>query len=566
MAGMTEKIVEKKNCMDCGREFAVTDRDRAFYEKMKVYGKYEIPDPVECWDCRQRRRQVYRNERNLYADKCDLCGRDMLSIYSSDKPYKVYCSQCWWGDNWDPMKYGRSFDFSQSFFGQLKNLYDEVPKLALIVLGEMQNSDYAHDAYRLKNCYLTFDGEQALDCMYGETFMQIKDCVDFLVGYKSELCYEIVNCSSCYDVDFCKFCKNCSESRFLVDCIGCKNCFACCNLHRKQYCIFNKQYSKEDYEKKVAGYNFGSFWILSEFKKEFEKFVLAQPKRAYHGVQNEDVSGDFIDNCKDVYESFDCVESRDCKFCTNLELKAHDCYDVDIWGDRLERALNCECVGAGANSLMADYYVGLNASNVFYSAFCWNGVSDMLGCCSLKHKKFCIFNKEYSENEYKNLFEKIVSHMQKTGEWGQFFPIFTSSFGYNETVAQEFYPFDEEKALKKGYKWKKKEEREYIQQSYKIPDDIKDVPDSIIDEILACELCGKNFKIVAQELKFYKKKSIHIPHRCYDCRHFDRRKMKNPRRLWERTCAKTGVPILTSYAPGRPEEVWSTEAYQKEFF
>jgi len=37
---------------------------------------------------------------------------------------------------------------------------------------------------------------------------------------------------------------------------------------------------------------------------------------------------------------------------------------------------------------------------------------------------------------------KIIEHMQKMGEWGEFFPSSLSPFGYNETVAEEYYPIN----------------------------------------------------------------------------------------------------------------------------
>jgi hypothetical protein len=569
---MNNGIAVQKKCANCQADFPVYERDMAFYEKVGQTFKgslefdMDIPAPTECWDCRQQRRQAHRNERHLYARKCDKCQKDMIAIFSADKSDTVYCKDCWWADGWDPMEYGMDFDFSRPFFEQWKELYDAVPKLGLIVLGEMQNSDYAHDAYRLKNCYLTFDGEQAWDCLYGETFLKIKDCMDFLTISQSELCYEVINCSNCYDCRFCRFCRTCNESSFLVDCVGCKNCFACANLHQAEYCILNKQYSEEEYKKRIAGYKIGSFKVLEEFKKDFEKFVVAQPKRAYRGVKNEDVSGDNLNNCKDVYHSFDVVGSRDCSYCTNLEIGANDCFDVDIWGDKLNLALNCECVGAGAQNLMCDYYVAMNASNVLYSAFCWNGANDMFGCMALRHKKCCVLNKQYSEEEYKDLVKRIYEHMVANGEWGQFFPIETSSFGYNETVAGEFYPLSREDAVARGYNWKEKEAREFLKQKYEIPDRIEDVPDSIVDEVLACIDCGKNFKIVSQELVYYRKHGVAVPRRCSDCRHLARRGSKNPRRLWERTCARSGEAVLTAYAPDRPEEILSTKEYVKEFF
>jgi hypothetical protein len=35
-------------------------------------------------------------------------------------------------------------------------------------------------------------------------------------------------------------------------CHHCQDCFSCIGLKNKQYCIFNKQYTKAEYEKTVA--------------------------------------------------------------------------------------------------------------------------------------------------------------------------------------------------------------------------------------------------------------------------------------------------------------------------
>jgi hypothetical protein len=49
-----------------------------------------IPIPTLCPEERQRRRLIFRNERKLYKRKCDATGDTIVSIYSPDKPYKVY--------------------------------------------------------------------------------------------------------------------------------------------------------------------------------------------------------------------------------------------------------------------------------------------------------------------------------------------------------------------------------------------------------------------------------------------------------------------------------------------
>jgi len=79
-----ENIVETKTCAISGEEFDVTDKDLQFYEKVSpIFGerKYSIPSPTLSPDERKRRRFTWRNERKLYHRKCDLTGKQMISIY-----------------------------------------------------------------------------------------------------------------------------------------------------------------------------------------------------------------------------------------------------------------------------------------------------------------------------------------------------------------------------------------------------------------------------------------------------------------------------------------------------
>jgi hypothetical protein len=549
-----------KKCKQCEHEVEITDKDRKFYKMM------DVPEPVLCRKCRQQRRLASRNEHNLYHRKCDLTGEDILSIYSPDKPYKVYVHNEWYGDNWDPLDYGRDFDFNRKFSEQFYELLLDVPRINVFVFGENINSEYVHDAYRLKNCYLIFDGEQAQDCCYGETFVKLQDCVDFLLLQNSEGCYECTGCMDCYNLNFSRYSYNCANSWFLLDCHGCKDCFGCSNLKQKQYCIGNEQYSKEDYEKKIKEFDLGSYKKLQKLIENSEKFFTTVPKKSMRGVMNENVTGDSVSNSKDAAECYDCNNLRDCKYCTNVLQDAKDCYDVDIWGDRLSRAYDCEGVGSGSDNVIADYYIGVNVSNVFHSYFCLQNCHDLLGCVGVKQKKHCILNKQYSKEEYEKLFPKVVEHMKKDGEWGQFMDPALSDFAYNETVAQLYFPMTKEEVLAKGWKWKEKDEKEYQPQTCEVPDRIGDVEDEICDEVLACKDCGKNYKIVPQELKFYRKKGVPVPRLCYECRHTARLKMRNPRDLWERECEKCKVELKSPYAPERPEKVYCEKCYLEEVY
>jgi len=166
-----EKIVEQKTCKQCNTEFWITDKDLKFYEKVSpVYDgkRYDIPSPEICYSCRAQRRLSFGNERNLYKRVCDATGKEIVSIYSPDKAYKVYDQDTWWSDSWNALDYGRDFDFSKTFFSQFNDLLHDVPRYNLYNF-DNENSQYVQYLPHSKNCYLVFGWWYCNDCYYGWT-------------------------------------------------------------------------------------------------------------------------------------------------------------------------------------------------------------------------------------------------------------------------------------------------------------------------------------------------------------------------------------------------------------
>ena len=562
-------------CKECGASFEITDRDLAFYDKISpVIGgkKYAIPPPKLCPSCRQQRRLAFYNRRQLYKRTCDFSGQPIISIYSPDKPFKVYDKKIWFSDKWDPMDYGRPFDFSRPFFEQFRELMIDVPMLSLTLLGEIENSEFNNDNFKLKNCYLTFDGAKGEDAYYGESFVSVRDSVDFLFLEKSELCYECINCQNCYNVKFSRFCKSCSDAWFLKDCSGCRNCFGCVNLHDKEFYIYNKPYTKEQYKEFLAGFNSGSHSVIEQMRQKVEEFYLTQPVRALHGVSNENVIGDNLNHCKNAFYCFDSNYLQDCEYVSDDQVGGRDLWDIDIWGEAIELCYNSCVIGANLRNVMAGYYISEGGHDIFYSIFCSRNIDHLFGCSGLRHHRYCILNKQYTPEAYEATVAKIITHMQKTGEaelnnqeWGEYFPPEISAFGYNETVAQDHYPMNREEVRARGWQWKDDNERlpnvSRVIKAAQLPDTIAEIPDEITDWAIECEATGRPFKITAQELKFYRAHNLPIPHFHPDVRHRKRMAMRNPHHLWERVCAKCGADIQTSYAPDRPEIVYCEKCY-----
>jgi len=567
--------MEQKNCTKCGQQFEVTGEDLKFYEKISpVFNgqNYLVPAPTLCSDCRWQRRLSFRNERNFYKRKCDLCQKDLISIYSPDKPYKIYCPECYWSDKWNPMDYGQDFDFSRPFSEQFNELFTKTPQLSLIRI-QCENCDYVHDASDLKNCYLVFDGDGSRDCMYGQTFAQLSDCTDFFQLFSSELCYECTNCIKLYNCRFCFSSQNCSDSSFLRDCIGCQNCFGCVNLVQQKYHIFNKQVSIEEYENFIRNFNNGSYSALIKMKEKVYDFWKTLPVKYMHGIKNEEVSGDFIYSSKNAQKCYDCISLQDCKYCQDVNGGAKDSQDFNIWGLETELVYECSCIGTGAQRLISGYYVGFRASEILYSTFCMKNVMSLFGCASLHHKKYCILNKQYTQEEYEAIVPKIIEHMKKTGEWGEFFSASISAFGYNETEANDYFPLTKEPALKKGFNWsdynspapvvERVVTKEFMLQ---LPDNIKEIPDEIINWAFTCQKSGKLFRIVKKELDYYRKNNLPLPRLHPDERHKERIALRNPRILYDRNCMKCGAEIKTTYSPDRPEIIYCEVCYLKEVY
>jgi hypothetical protein len=175
-------------------------------------------------------------------------------------------------------------------------------------------------------------------------------------------------------------------------------------------------------------------------------------------------------------------------------------------------------------------------------------------------------NKQYTKDEYENVLTTIIESMRENGEWGEFFPMRFSPFGYNETLANELYPMSKEHAQSQGLIWKDEEKKDISPQTYTIPDDIKDVSVDIIKEFLVCTACGKNYKVIPQEVAFYQKMVLPIPRQGYNCRHKERLMMMDSFELWERTCMQCAKPIRSIYSPDRKERVYCEECYLKEVY
>jgi hypothetical protein len=303
-----------KNCKQCRSLFEVTDSDRAIIESASPVlngQKVLIPAPTFCPPCRNQRRMAWRNDRTFYHRKCDLTGKQFISMYPADTKFPVYKQDAWHGDGWNPMDYGRDYDFNRPFFEQWAELRDAVPHWG-VAIANCENSDYCNYCTDEKNCYLDIAAEGNEDCYYNLFCKNSKNVVDSTFVYSSELVYESLNCYDSYNLKWCIYADNCNDCSFCFDMKGCSDCLFSFGLRNKQYCILNVQYSKEEYEQKLSELNMGSYEVVEDCKQKWLKMMKENAiHRDMWNLNCENSTGHNLKNCKNVAFSFNATNCED---------------------------------------------------------------------------------------------------------------------------------------------------------------------------------------------------------------------------------------------------------------
>lgn len=530
-----------------------------------------------------QRRLGHRNERTLYRRGCDFCKKETVSIYPSGTSWPVYCAPCWHSDAWDAKQYGITHTPSKPFFEQFKELQSRVPRIALLSITSV-NSEYTNNSADNKNCYLIFAAEQNEDCLYGRLVQRCRQVIDTAFIYDSEFCYECIDCRKCNN---CMFSERCQGSLDLLFCFNVRdsqNCIFCVNTRYASYMIENKKCTKEEFEKKKREI-LASYTSIGRAKRYFEE--LKSHALVKYAFQTKCVNaiGDYLFNCHDSQLVFDAENTKNSAYLADIAGSV-DCYDGNNLYYTPELCYDLMGIIKCYKSKHSGYIFYCN--EVEYCDNCYN-LEYCFGCIGLRKAKYCILNKEYPKESFDKLRIEIVESMKREGVYGQFFPPSLSPFGYNETLAKNYFPLSKDEATKKGFRWQEQESGTYGKETVKkdeMPSTIEEVGDDMLNEILVCEDCGKNFRIIKPELEFYRKMCLPLPRKDFECRHQARMAKRTPRTLWHRACQCAGAQsedsrykntvnhfhkathcpneFETTYAPERKEIVYCEPCYITE--
>ena len=541
----------------CGDQYTPHEKEIDLCERMR------IPVFSECVPCRRKHRLAFWPFGNFYARTCDLSGESIITTLPPDTAFPIYKRKHWYSDAWTPPE--MEVDINRPFFDQLKELQARTPHYHALGDEESINCDYCDDVWESKDCYLSRSLLQCEQAYYCHRNIRAKNSFEATFSFNLEQCYDCTYCFDSYALRHSVDSRNCIDSAFLYDCRNCSNCFMCWNLRNKQYCILNIQYSPAEYAQRMAEYQLGSYDTVQRLKNEYgehlKRDVVHKPD---FNTKSEACVGNFLDACKGCDDAY------------FLE-KSQDCFDVFRW----HHDTDCASVSGILNGELCAYAVqSTNVHNVQYAQYCLDcsdaqyldlcqSCENCFGCVGLRKKQYCILNRQYSKEEYESLRARIVEGMKGRGEYGSFFPFAMAYSGYNTSLAQMHFPLTKEGAQTIGARWEEKMDGDARTASNvnTMPDRIDDAAESVVGTVYECPLTGRPFKIIKQELEFYKKHGIPLPRTYPDERNRQRHHYLLATEARDVLCFFCHSPLKTYYPETWGyEKIACRECYQKEVF
>ena len=113
---------------------------------------------------------------------------------------------------------------------------------------EQSTGEYLMRCVRAQESFWLVDCQDVFRCWSSGNLSQ---CAFVTWSGKGEGSYMTCNGMYIHGLKYCLQCWRSSDLEYCFNCHECEYCFGCVGLMKKQYCIFNKQYSEEAYWQKV---------------------------------------------------------------------------------------------------------------------------------------------------------------------------------------------------------------------------------------------------------------------------------------------------------------------------
>jgi len=418
-----------KMCPISGDTFEVDEYDRVLLDKLVVKigeKKIDLPDPELAPSVRRRLKLMRRNEHHLYHTTCGLSGKKTISRIVPELWVPVYTNAAWASDDWECTDFGIERDAEGSVFEKINQLARSVPYQDMIgsLTNTTTNALYTNYTADITDSYMVFDAHTINKCYYLTKARRCDDCVDGHGLMDCRRCYECIDSQWLMKCGWAQQCSHCRDCWWMLDCHNCESCIWCVWQSHKQYCIFNQQATKEQFEE-FREKCIASWRNIDETKQR--KTLIAEDRDLPATVTNSSW----------IHESTDIEWSQDLRWCSEMS-EAQDCFDVCSYWHKSFLMTNSAQVGRFSHHIWMSSTVW-KSEHLLY-CIDTKKCSHCFGCVNMKGKQYCIFNKQYTKEEYEEIVPQLIEQMQDDWVWWEWFPSTCCLFPYNDSKANEVYP------------------------------------------------------------------------------------------------------------------------------
>lgn len=365
-----------------------------------------------------------------------LTGKPILTSVHPDALPPVVMDKEYFGSDLGA-QYAMDVDPARPFFAQHRELISKVPMPAF----QSHGSENCVGGGYIKsvNTFMLFGTYAAKDSWYVFRCRNVDACMDgaWLENceqtYSSCMAVRLHGCTQVFDS------IDCLSGAFLFDCRNCEDCFCSSNLRRARCVFMNKQLTKEEYEKKMVAIDLSCTSTFEEYREKFHDLLRSEAVWPEHfNVNSPGCSGDYLLDCvrSSGYFGTRLTDVRDGWFVFTSE----NCESVVIGND--SQNVYQTCVSLASQNVKYGFVLDY-CSDVEYSIHCQN-LEHCFGCVGLQRKKFCIFNKQYTEEEYWKKLDEIKCAMLDRGEYGEWWPSAYAGWWPQYGFASVFCPFSKE--------------------------------------------------------------------------------------------------------------------------
>lgn len=231
-----------------------------------IYDSSRCDKVVDC-DYAVESQLCYESVDAFKAYNCDYMSYCGANIQDS-----AYCHWCWDSHDLFGCVYLQNKSFcifnrqltEAAYREQVKKYRTWPPEKVLTIVEDLkkrfpvtqtiaahnENSTYGNYMHYCKNCYMCFDAAYDEDSAYLDDTFDAKKCFDMsYTAIDANLSYEVISSATIFNSNYIFWSSKCDECSYMFNCVDVKNCLGCVGLNHKQYCILNRQFSQEEYEK-----------------------------------------------------------------------------------------------------------------------------------------------------------------------------------------------------------------------------------------------------------------------------------------------------------------------------